>query len=336
MNNARRTKEDWKRIYARYKAGTSVRKLAIELDVHVMTIYSAFVRHELDRNVGHANDKVNESYFENMQTATEAYAFGLWLTDGSTTKGAWTIKLAKGDEAVLAQISKDFYRTPRPLRYEENACIFLGYSVKVARRLKSRFRGNKTKTLRLDISAIPKALVPAVIRGIFDGDGSISSRKDRPNQRQVYICSISKGFLEDVGCVLGRAGIDSYICKESRAGKRMRIPGGWTTCSCDMYKLFIGTHADRVAFYEYLYNNDDGPRLQRKYDKFTQYHGNAVQLLALKAPALPPDPAPYHEQHLNGRSIRDIGRELGHCCNTVSLWFKKHGLETRSRVTRRS
>ena len=335
MKTTHRTKEDWKKIYARYKAGTSIRKLAADLGVHVMTVYSAFVRHEFGRNAKRVNDKVNESYFEKIRTPVEAYALGLWLADGSTTKSAWTIKLAKGDEATLKQISDDFYKTPRPLKHEDNACVFSGYSVKVARRLKSKFRGNKTNTLRLDETKIPKAMVPAVVRGVFDGDGSISFRKDRPNQRQVYICSISEDFLKDIGSILGKSGIASYICKENRAGKRLRIPGGWTVCSCDMYKLFIGTHAARVAFYEYLYGSDDGPRLQRKYDRFTQYYGNTVQLLASKAPALPDDPAPYHEQHLKGRSIRDIGRELGHCANTVSRWFAKHNLEIRSRVTRR-
>jgi hypothetical protein len=336
MNNTRRTEKDWKQVYARYKAGVSVRKLAAELGVHVMTIYSAFARHGLDRNVERVNDKVDESYFETIRTPTEAYALGLWLADGSTTKNAWTIKLAKSDEAILRRISDDFYKTPRPLSYEDNACMFFGYSVKVARRLRSKFRGSKTKNLRLDSTAIPKALMPSVIRGIFDGDGSISYRRDRPNQRQIYICSISESFLKDIGAVLGEAGIASYVCRETRAGKRLRVPGGWTVCSCDMYKLFIGTHASRVAFYEYLYHNSAGPRIERKYDKFTQYHGNAVQLLALKAPALPSDPAPYHEQHLNGRSIRDIGRELKRCGSTVSRWFMTHGLDIRSRVTRRS
>ena len=336
MNKLRRTKEDWKRIYSRYKAGTSVHSLADELGVHVMTIYSAFVRHGLDRNAERINDKIDESYFKTIRSPTEAYALGLWMADGSANGNSWTIKLAAPDESVLEEISNDFYKEPRRLRREGNACIFSGYSVKVARRLKQMFRGNKTKTLRLDLTQIPKAYWPAVIRGIFDGDGSICSRTGRPNQRQVYICSISKLFLEDIAKVLAQFKISSYILVESRAGKRMRIPGGWTTCSCDMYKLFIGPHDQKVAFYEFLYLNDDGPRIGRKYEMFTQYHGNTVQLLASKSPALPADPAPYHEQHLNGRSIRDIGRELRRCGNTVAAWFAKHGLEVRSRVTHRS
>ena len=115
----------------------------------------------------------------------------------------------------------------------------------------------------------------------------------------------------------------------------MRVPNGYAVCAHDMHRLHFGTHASRVALYPLLYSNS-GPRIKSKYDKFTQYYGNAVQLLASKAPALPDDPAPYHEQHLKGRSIRDIGRELGHCANTVSNWFAKHDLEVRSRVTRRS
>lgn len=332
------SEEQWRELYANYLAGKTVRQLAKELNSHVQTVYSGFVRHGFDRSVGFINRNADDNYFNGLKTCTEAYAFGLWLTDGSTTPNYWSIKLQSSDAPVLVAIADNFYKSPHNLLVDGNAVVFNGYSTIVATRLRKLFRGRKTDQLQLNLQEIPVEFRAAVLRGIFDGDGTISLRSERPNQRQVSICSISRVFLEQLQSWLATEhGIETSINIEKREGKLLRVPQGYTTCSHDMLRLQFGTHQARVKLFELMYAPlDDGPKIQRKYEMFRQYYDNAVQLLASKKPALP-DAIVHavYEQHLKGRSIRDISRELTTTSNTVVRWFNKHGLEVRSRVTHR-
>jgi len=331
-----RDKADWVLIYNEYLAGATVSDLRDKYGLHRQTIYSGFLRNGLPRSIGFVNKNADLDYFKQLRTPTEAYAFGLWLTDGCATPHTWSIKLQRQDEAVLAAIAEDFYKTAHPLLYEGNACRFNGYANPVAARLRGLFRGDKTETLRLITPPCSPDLMPAVIRGIFDGDGCISLDKHSPNSLPVTICSISEAFLVDIQNYLATQGVATRIGVERLVGKPMCIQGRKGVYKHDMYRLFIRGMQNKVAFFELLYNKDTGPRMLRKFNRYSQYYDNIVQLLASKGPALTScDVHVYHAQHMEGRSIRDIGRELKHCGSGIAAWFRRNKLEVRSRVTRR-
>jgi intein/homing endonuclease len=227
------------------------------------------------------------SFFSDIKTATQAYALGLWLTDGYTTRTTWNIKLQKQDDEVLKDISKAFYKKPRDLLYDKNSSCFKGYSIKVAQQLREKIRGDKTKGLRVDFKWVPIELQPALLRGIFDGDGSIALRAERKHQVQIYICSISKEFLCDVQAFLHSHGIENNISTERRNGKSMKVPQGFSTCCNDMHRLHIGPHSEKLKLYELLYLQDNGPRILRKFDRFKQYYDNTVVRLESKKSGKP-------------------------------------------------
>lgn len=312
-----------------------------------MTVYSAFTRRGwlLDGPKRPLNN-ADPTYFETLRTPTEAYAYGLFLTDGYVRPGRWSIKLQSSDEPVLVDISKSFYSgafavsgPSKSLRIyrEKNASIFQGNSRPVASRLLARFPRNKTSRSRAGFDTTKPAMRPALLRGIFDGDGSISARSARPNQRQVNICSINRKFLEEIQEWLSREHrILASISTERRAGKWCRTPSGWSVNCKDMYRLVFTTHESRVALYRLMYLQDDGPRIERKFREYTSYYENAVQLLACKKPELPATRLlELHQQHLAGRSLRSIGRELDRGCMTISRWFSSQKLAVKSRVTHR-
>jgi len=331
-----RDKADWVAIHKEYLAGATVNDLCNKYGLHKQTIYSGFTRNGLSRSIGFVNKNADLDYFKQLRTPTEAYAFGLWLTDGCTISNGWSIKLHKQDEEVLAVLANDFYKEPHPLIYEGNSCKFTGYATPVASRLKAMFRENKTEQLRLVTPPCSSNLMPAVLRGIFDGDGCISLRSSRPRQRRIDICSISESFLLDIQEYLTSKEIHSIINKEKRIGKRMVIKGRISIGTHDMYRLLILERVSQMKLFQLMYTNDDGPRLLRKYNRYSQHHDNIVQLLASKGPALSTcDVHAYHAQHIEGRSIRDIGRELNHCATVIAKWFRRNKLEVRSRVTRR-
>jgi len=178
--------------------------------------------------------------------------------------------------------------------------------------------------------------MPAVIRGIFDGDGCITVNKRRPNNMPVNIYSISEPFLLDIKAYLAAQGVDTFITVDRRKGKPMHINGNGFVANHDMYRLNIAGMLDSARFFELLYTRDDGPKLLRKYNRYKEHYDNIVQLLVLKGPALSVyDVHDFYAQHTAGRSIRDIGCQLNLSSSDIALWFRRNKLEVRSRVTRR-
>ena len=325
----------WVDVHSKYSSGISVRTLSDTLNLPIQTIYSAFERMRLSAKRGKVSATARADYFDTIDTETKAYALGLWLADGHVNKNVWVIKLQCEDHQVLQDISDDFYTEPRIVKCKDNCAVFAGYSKNVAGKLRQLFGVSKTSRLKLNIDLIPSEFRGAYIRGIFDGDGSISKRKDRPHQRNMYICSISYIFLADIRDLLCRDyGITAEIFTERRKGLRTKIPGGFTVACHDMHKLIFCTHDSRVKLFELLYTAAVGPVMVRKFNAFKQYYENTVRILACKKPALPDaNIACYFARYRQGESIRALGRELGRCSNVIVNWFKRHGYEVRNRVT---
>jgi len=281
------SKEFWIERYQEYLSGKTVRSIAKENGTHVQSVYSAFIRAGLNRTVGHINTQVDLNFFSDIKTPVQAYALGLWLTDGYSNRARWSIKLQRQDEKVLKDISAAFYKEPKSLTYDGNSARFDGYSSAVTAQLQKKVRQNKTKKLRVDFNWVPVEFQPALLRGIFDGDGCIAVRSERKHQVQVSICSISKQFLLDVQSFLSLRGIDSSISTEHRKGKLMRVPQGFSSGCHDMHRLHVGPHSEKLKLFNLLYLQDFGPRLSRKFERFKQYHDNTVVRLESKKTSKP-------------------------------------------------
>ena len=140
---------------------------------------------------------------------------------------------------------------------------------------------NKTY-IGFNLPILENSLYRHFIRGYFDGDGSISIRKDRSKQRLVSICSIDINFLEQLKNKLLEFNINSSIYKEKRKGKKLKLPSGkYTTNGIDMYRVLINSHKDRLKFYEFLYK-DCSIKLERKYKLYNEYYVNTVLTLENK------------------------------------------------------
>lgn len=111
---------------------------------------------------------------------------------------------------------------------------------------------------KLNVPDIDEKLIKHFIRGYFDGDGSISISKKRPNLRRIEICCSSESFLLQIKKLLEEAGISCPIFRTKNNNKSPLYVIEWVN-SNDVISL-------RKFFYE-----DCNIYLKRKREVFDSF-----------------------------------------------------------------
>lgn len=148
-----------------------------------------------------------ENYFESIDTEFKAYFLGLIITDGCihNTKGKQSlvsITLCTEDEYLLERFKQEI-RSNKAITHDGRGCSEINilsnkmvgdlkkYGITTQKSLFTKFPDN-----------VPADLYPHLIRGILDGDGSVSfySRKDRKrcHTKAVRFCQGNETFLKDL------------------------------------------------------------------------------------------------------------------------------------------
>jgi LAGLIDADG-like domain/WhiA LAGLIDADG-like domain len=142
---------------------------------------------------------VKEDYFETWSHEM-AYILGFISADGSINKEktSLAIELQMRDKEVLEFIQRQISPTA-PIKTtkkkEREYCRLRINSKKLIQSLrKYNVVPNKTFTIRIDFD-IPKEFLGDYVRGLFDGDGWITCRR---NTIEFGICSGSNQFLDDI------------------------------------------------------------------------------------------------------------------------------------------
>jgi hypothetical protein len=152
--------------------------------------------------------KFNEDFFDVLNEKS-AYWLGFLYADGYVRmkdgkSGELKLKLKDTDKHHIEKFLSDLNcKKPIKCGVESNSkcCSVTVYSNKIVNRLfELGCVNNKTQKIRLP--NLDNQLMNHFIRGYFDGDGSISKVKNRPNSFSVSICS-NKNFNNDVVNFLG-------------------------------------------------------------------------------------------------------------------------------------
>ncbi len=189
----------------------------------------------------------NEDYFNKINTPNKAYFLGLIVTDGSIHKNrnTLTINLQKKDKHILELLSKEV-QIQKPLQFVKNnhpnrqdSYVFEINSPKIKKDLK-KIGINPQKTLTTKFAnnkIVPENLMRHYVRGVFDGDGSISP------QGRIIITSGSKKFISEFDKYIEvRLKLDSYIRKRSKNNYNIEYRSG--------------KNKERTKiFYNYFYKN---------------------------------------------------------------------------------
>lgn len=240
--------------------GDMISDLSRGNNIRPATLYYAFKRlGPTDR--GFRRTKGEWGKLWPVNTPEAAYFYGLWCADGCRTgkdRRQLQIKLHKDDADILYKLAE--YMSCNEPYLDGNAYKIIFNPGRDAYIDDVWFPSHKTEASVMFPSLDPH-LYSHFVRGYFDGDGSIAKRSARPKQRQVYICSIDREFMEDLKDCLESFGIDSKLYTEDRHHLRHQT----------MYTVRMSTHESRLKFFTFIYQDKCEFYIKRKYDLYCEY-----------------------------------------------------------------
>ena len=159
-----------------------------------------------------------------IDTEAKAYLLGMFLADGCiTTKNANRLSLV--DQQIIDDLHKHF-----PF-FNKGSCDFSKYNesskvqyslTKKSKELQDHFIehglvANKSTEGSEDIFVkdLSDDLTKHLLRGYFDGNGSISIPTARPNLRRAEFCSSSKKLINQIKDILEKFGLTVSKIKEN-------------------------------------------------------------------------------------------------------------------------
>jgi len=248
-------------IIMEYNSGMSLRELADKYGCSTMPIVSLFKRRGL--KLRGPNEKItkyhiDKNYFDNIDTQEKAYILGYLYADGWNTSiyehGHYIIgmTLHNQDAYILYRIS-ELMNSNYPIKDFKN---------RYGNYYKQWYFCNKYLVMRLDeLGITPRKskttvfpdwlnenLIPHFLRGLFDGDGSISS--DLQYVNLVGSDSLINSIYEFIYKKFG------IMCRKYSH----HVSDG-------ISQIFINKGMDKLDFLDYIYNGAT-IKLERKYNLY--------------------------------------------------------------------
>ena len=199
--------------------------------------------------------KINELYFDEINTEKKAYFLGLLYADGSVFNNGFYLKIK--DEDILQRLKEelDAEQPIKNVQYGEYSCyLFTVCSKKLSESLINH-GCFQNKTYILKFPQIEEKLIKHFIRGFYDGDGSLYINSNI-NSCKLDITSASIDILKSIRTIFtsitGLSGSLTKECKNSNAW-HLRVNGRKLSVVMDWF------YKDATVF------------MKRKYDKFLIY-----------------------------------------------------------------
>lgn len=220
-------------IIEMYKNGMTFKEMAAAVGLTDRAIRNVLYKHdvEITRSGPPRKNKVNEDFFK-IWSHEMAWVLGLFITDGHVTKGNYsTIGLTQKDESILRLVAKymdaDYIVTKTDTRRAQQ---FLIYSAEIRKDL-AKIGVFPDKSRTVPFPKAPKEYLPALVRGIIDGDGWVQDRG--------YVMNVTSGsiaFAEGLKQVFESWNLKTEISSETtKAGNLIyRI---WVKGKDDIAKL---------------------------------------------------------------------------------------------------
>ena len=269
------TDEEWKLYIEEHTINKlSLKTLQLKYNLKYNTIYYGLIRFGVVPDTSlttleerRTNDVVDD-YFNIIDSEEKADILGFLIADGcvDSKRNRITMKLKEEDkdhlQRILSILSTGYklYKVTTVL----NGKTFNSYKMEIrSSQIVNALAKLGIVDRKTGVETLPtlsKELMPHLIRGIFDGDGSISFRQRGENRKieaLVNICSTNKAFLEDIG---------KYVVGSVYTEKR---PG------MDMYRLTATSRESAFKFLTYMYENST-ISLQRKFDCYSKYANTVV------------------------------------------------------------
>ena len=215
--------------------------------------------------------KINENYFDNIDTQNKAYILGFLYADGCNfpKKGTISMSLEERDKDILDRMRHEI-SSERPLEFIDysnkhdfgytykNQYRMLLFSSHMCKTLESHGM-IPNKSLNLSFPEMKEELLPHFIRGYFDGDGSII--QGRRDTNFTLTITSTNNFCEKLKDIVKKdVGINCHVYDASNHN--------------GITKVFTITGRTQVkALLDWLYEDAD-MYLERKHHRYIQYFYN--------------------------------------------------------------
>ena len=211
----------------------------------------------------------NIDYFEKIDTEDKAYFLGFIIADGAISNNSNNISIIQKDPYILYEFKKyiefsgDIY-----LPYKDRNVCTINFSSSKTKNDLSKLGVFPNKTYTIKYPDIPEELQNHFIRGVFDGDGCISLRKDKDGHQrgQFNICSGSYDFIvEYYNRLVNYCGLSG--------NNKIRNPKG------SYYVVDWGGMSDIEKIYDFLYKDASVflPRKKETFDKVVDITKNKLK-----------------------------------------------------------
>lgn len=182
----------------------------------------------------------DQYYFHDINTEAKAYFFGLLMADGNnyTKQYRIVLSLAESDEEIIHKFKKEL-KTPAEVKvnksykntHQDRKYLQINSKIMSNRLSEIGCVNNKSTILQFPKNIIPDHLTHHFIRGVFDGDGSISTSVNNKGWKyHVFNITGNLDFLIGIqdlliqNCKINKTKLNSP--KRYKNGTSMLVYGG--------------------------------------------------------------------------------------------------------------
>ena len=168
------------------------------------------------------NPNMKEHFFKEINNEASAYFLGLLISDGNVFKdgtgrqASISITLDLKDEYMLEKF-KEVLQANTSIGYDGRGCGQIAVRSNIMAEDLAKYGVIPRKSYSTYLPQISKEMMPHLIRGIFDGDGSIMAKPNPNNDgHDRFLHSISfcgtHQLMEDISnCILENLGIKAAV-----------------------------------------------------------------------------------------------------------------------------
>lgn len=211
--------------------------------------------------------KVDETFFDIIDTPEKAYILGWIISDGYVNK--YKLSFYLKDIEILEMIkrilksehkisSKSIYDKRTEKTYKQTSLQI--NSQKISQSL-SRLGINQAKSYNVDLPKIRNKLHSHLLRGIFDGDGYIGIGQKKKGIFPRFSLIVSENLYNSLEPIFNKRKI--YFKKPSVVSERN---------GDRILKIFVYKKEELGKFFKFIYKDSDSLRLSRKYDKYIELY----------------------------------------------------------------
>ena len=260
-------------IIQKYKEGLSIAKIGKLVGLSYSVVRKRLLQNNINLRAAKPYSKIgNPRYFEKIDTATKAYFLGLLIADGNvgiderkqndkhSISYYFRLTLKNEDKYILEALNKELMGTGKIYEPKKRNESSLSYSSKEMFEDLSQYGVVPNKTFYSYLPVLDDELMPHLIRGIFDGDGTVFIRTDNSKKHKIRL---EFGFA---GTELLCSQIKEYLQKVIQISDNKVL----VRKDRNVSQLMFSKLKDIESFYNFIYS-DSNVFLKRKRKKFDEF-----------------------------------------------------------------